>query len=95
MNTNDTPIHPLHALIKRSVGETLTNAKLGSSPEFEGYVADMEAERILREIGRTHLSLKRLLKLQLEFAGMKRKYTKQNGREKVKTKVSGIETIPE
>jgi hypothetical protein len=88
MNINETPVHPLHALIKRSVGETLANAKLGSSPEFEGYVADMEAERILREIGRTHLSLKRLLKLQVEFAGMKRKYTKQIGREKGKVKSS-------
>ena len=77
MNNNETTAHPLHALIKKSVGETLAQAKLGSSPEFEDYVAEVEADRILREMGKTHLSLKRLLKLQLDFAGVRRKSSKK------------------
>jgi hypothetical protein len=78
MNTSDPPIQTLHALIKRSVGETLAQARLGSSPEFEEFVANVEADRILRELGKTHLSLKRLLKLQLDFAGVRRKSSKKS-----------------
>lgn len=77
MDNNET-VNPLHDHIRKIVGNTLAEAKLGTSPEFEGYVADKEAERILSAIAKTHLSLSRILKLQNEFAGVKRKYVKKN-----------------
>ncbi len=68
--------HLLGPAIRQIVLQTLQESGLGGTKQFADFVVRVRGDALLRDLAKTRLSLRQILRLQIDYAGLKRKVPK-------------------